>query len=47
MSLPIPYIFATRYGGQRKMPADHAAAPIVQRPYAAATRERAIVDLLG
>ncbi|PXA97104.1 two-component system sensor histidine kinase/response regulator [Nostoc sp. 3335mG] len=43
----IPYIFATGYGEQLKLPDDHAGAGVIQKPYTRASIASALKRLLG
>ncbi len=46
-ALEIPFLFATGYGEQAKLPEAHAARPVVQKPYTLENVARAIDDLLS
>ncbi|WP_289024787.1 HWE histidine kinase domain-containing protein [uncultured Sphingomonas sp.] len=43
----VPFLFATGYGEQLKLPSEHAAALVTQKPYTLASISRAISDLLS
>jgi CheY-like chemotaxis protein len=43
----IPYCFATGYGEQLQLPADHAGAPVLQKPYTAVNMGRMLEALLA
>jgi light-regulated signal transduction histidine kinase (bacteriophytochrome) len=42
----IPFLFATGYGEQAKLPPKHAATPVVQKPYTLENVARALDELL-
>jgi CheY-like chemotaxis protein len=43
----IPYVFATGYGDQLKLPPEHAKVPVVQKPYTAGNIAWALDEVLG
>ncbi|MDF2386099.1 GAF domain-containing protein [Nostoc ellipsosporum NOK] len=43
----VPFLFATGYGEQLKLPGEHAAALVTQKPYTLASISRALSDLLS
>jgi DNA-binding NtrC family response regulator len=43
----VPFLFATGYGEQLKLPAEHATALVTQKPYTLASIARAVSDLLS
>ncbi|GAB0116230.1 signal transduction histidine kinase [Acidisoma sp. 7E03] len=43
----IPYLFASGYGDQLELPADHAGRPTVRKPYTLASLARALQRLTG
>jgi light-regulated signal transduction histidine kinase (bacteriophytochrome)/CheY-like chemotaxis protein len=45
--LGIPFLFATGYGEQAQLPADHADRTVVQKPYTIANIARALPPLFG
>jgi CheY-like chemotaxis protein len=42
LKLGVPYVFATGYGDQLDLPPRHAGAPVVKKPYVAASLLSAI-----
>jgi light-regulated signal transduction histidine kinase (bacteriophytochrome) len=47
MDLNIPFLFATGYGEQAQLPADHRGRSVVQKPYTLENVARAMDELLG
>ncbi len=47
LEMGIPFFFASGYGEQAKMPDDHRARMVVQKPYTTSNMARAIKELLG
>ncbi|MDE1915678.1 MAG: GAF domain-containing protein [Sphingomonadales bacterium] len=45
--LGVPFFFASGYGEQAQLPAQHRSRMVVQKPYTSANIGRAIVELLG
>ncbi|WP_431469734.1 HWE histidine kinase domain-containing protein [Sphingosinithalassobacter sp. LHW66-3] len=43
----VPYVFATGYGEQLKLPADHQDAPVIQKPYTAGNMAWTLGEVLG
>ncbi|MBA16477.1 MAG: two-component system sensor histidine kinase/response regulator [Sphingomonas sp.] len=43
----VPYVFATGYGDQLRLPDEHAEAPIIQKPYTAGNIAWTLGELLG
>jgi len=43
----VPFLFATGYGEQLKLPPEHADAMVTQKPYTLASISRAVADLLA
>jgi light-regulated signal transduction histidine kinase (bacteriophytochrome)/CheY-like chemotaxis protein len=43
----VPFLFATGYGEQLKLPAEHATALVTQKPYTLTSIARAVSDLLS
>jgi light-regulated signal transduction histidine kinase (bacteriophytochrome) len=47
LDLDIPFLFASGYGEQAKLPMEHRMRPVVQKPYTLENVARAIVELIG
>lgn len=47
LDLGIPFLFASGYGEQAKLPMEHRTRPVVQKPYTLENVARAIVELIG
>jgi light-regulated signal transduction histidine kinase (bacteriophytochrome) len=47
LDLNIPFLFASGYGEQAKLPMEHRMRPVVQKPYTLENVARAIVELIG
>ena len=45
--LKIPYLFATGYGEQVQLPANHKGAALLQKPYTLENVARAFAELTG
>jgi CheY-like chemotaxis protein len=45
--LGVPFLFATGYGEQAKLPADHRDRMVVQKPYTLENVARAMAEMLG
>ncbi|WP_232494420.1 hypothetical protein [Novosphingobium kaempferiae] len=43
----VPFLFASEYGEQAKLPDEHRARMVIQKPYTAHNLARAAEELLG
>ncbi|MBB6125201.1 HWE histidine kinase domain-containing protein [Sphingobium subterraneum] len=47
LDMGVPFFFASGYGEQAKLPMEHRARPVVQKPYTSGNIMRSAEDLLG